>query len=47
MNLFWAILIGASALVFIPLAFDWSRALRRWKRHEIVTAGDGGAGGGD
>lgn len=41
MNLFWAILIGASALVFIPLAFDWSRELRRPKRHEIASVGGG------
>ena len=31
MSLFLTILIALAALVFIPLAFDWSRELRRRK----------------
>ncbi len=40
MNLFLAILIGASALVLIPLAFDWSRALRRRMAQDGMAAAD-------
>ncbi len=41
MSVFWAIVIGATTLVLIPLAFDWSKELRRRKAHDTPTVGDG------
>lgn len=44
MSLFWIALVALAALLFIPLAFEWSKDFRRRNRTGLLPAGDGGSG---